>query len=810
MSDSRSCPQCGEPIAEDSADRYCVVCLEKAAFDSPHASPSVFAPTRSSPVAGGLGFVPPSSEELQSQFPQFEILELLGKGGMGAVYKARQRSLDRLVAVKILPTEVGAQSEFAERFTREARALAKLSHPHIVTVYDFGQTAAGQFYFLMEYIDGQTLRQAMQAQRLTIPETSAIVTQVCDALQFAHDAGIVHRDIKPENVLIDRSGRVRIADFGLARLIGHDTDHDRLTMTRQVMGTLRYMAPEQIEGAADIDHRADIYALGVVFYELLTGTLPLGRFRAPSEKQAGDARLDRIVLRMLEREPGDRYQRAADARSDLQSMTAVESPRLPTASASPDRDTATLATTSPMERRPAQRRGPWAWIVWVFGAASLLVGWLWSSVAPGLLTNNGLMLGPVAMLLLAAIGFLGLRGLVRWLSRPRLVAGSGQLQSPAETLGHWYRGHQSVIRPLLTGLLVAGSIWLLVFSLFLLTAGSAGQRPENQLAAIAMLLFSIAVFVWVVRFFTNWTTSVTELVSTLRTKLSSSSGAGSAGGSSTVQSLLTLPQKTVKWVALRGALFFVGLLLLISTVATVGLTANSRTLETTGGGWLPAIALTACGLLLAVFLRLLRSVTGRRREASSLVTKLGVGASVLGAAMVPLTWVELTYSGEPSVYGSGSDSWQGLAAFGLFLTPLIVMYVGSTRLPPLVLPALRLGTGLAIAGLLYSAVFWAWRTPAFIAAWISPRIEAWIAAREDGTNLPGVIDRIIVTPAFWVCLGCAGALVLLALNGFRTLVLGGPPGSQESTHSTDPMRVAARGIQPDSRPQDPAATFPPG
>ena len=173
---------------------------------------------------------------MASRFPQLEILELLGRGGMGAVYKARQKGLDRLVAVKILPPEVGADPAFAERFTREARALARLSHPNIVAVYDFGRphspspsgrgTASGArgegslFYFVMEYVDGVNLRQAIQAGGMSPKEALAIVPQICDALQFAHDEGIVHRDIKPENILVDKRGRVKIADFGLAKLLG--------------------------------------------------------------------------------------------------------------------------------------------------------------------------------------------------------------------------------------------------------------------------------------------------------------------------------------------------------------------------------------------------------------------------------------------------------------------------------------------------------------------------------------------------------------------------------------------------------------
>jgi serine/threonine-protein kinase len=235
------------------------------------------------------------------------------------VYKARQKGLDRLVALKILPDEVGHDVKFALRFTREARALARLNHPHIVSVFEFG-SASGTYYFLMEYVDGSTLRDVILAKELPPQQALAIVPHLCDALQYAHDQGVVHRDIKPDNILLGKSGQVKIADFGLSRLLGGEGNEDVLTGTHQVMGTLRYMAPEQMEGAHHVDHRADIYSLGVVIYEMLTGELPIGRFAVPSQKAHIDVRLDEVVLRTLEKEPQLRYQRASDVKTDLESI----------------------------------------------------------------------------------------------------------------------------------------------------------------------------------------------------------------------------------------------------------------------------------------------------------------------------------------------------------------------------------------------------------------------------------------------------------------------------------------------------------
>ncbi len=317
------CPQCGGEIPTDFSYGVCPKCLMQQGFKSHDAAPA--GDQAIDPSVSHSGSVAPSPEELARHFPQFEIVEMLGKGGMGAVYKARQPNLDRYVALKILLPEVGKDPAFAERFMREARALAKLNHPSIVAVYEFGEVD-GLYYFVMEYVDGANLRQTLAASGLTPPEALAIVPQICDALQFAHDAGVVHRDIKPENILIDKQGRVKIADFGLAKLLALDREDSSveqpftLTGTHQVMGTPHYMAPEQMQGSSAVDHRADIYSLGVVFYEMLTGELPIGRFEPPSKKVQIDVRLDEVVLRSLESEPDRRYQHASEVKTEVESI----------------------------------------------------------------------------------------------------------------------------------------------------------------------------------------------------------------------------------------------------------------------------------------------------------------------------------------------------------------------------------------------------------------------------------------------------------------------------------------------------------
>jgi serine/threonine protein kinase len=294
----------------------------------------------------------PPITDIIKLFPQFEILSLIGIG-VCPVYKARQPGLDRFVALKVLPPRVANKRFFIEQFNREARALARLNHPNIVTVYDFGKAGALP-YLLMEFVDGTNLRKIEQAGRLSPEKVLAIVPQICEALQCAHDEGIVHRDIKPENLLLDKKGRVKITDFSIAKILGVPVGKDFLTSANDmvgtpnymvpeqnekpqtvdhradifydIVGTPNYMAPEQNEKPQTVDHRADIYSLGVVFYEMLTGELPWGKFAPPSMKADVDARLDEVVLHCLEKEPERRYQQASQVKADVETIASTAPP----------------------------------------------------------------------------------------------------------------------------------------------------------------------------------------------------------------------------------------------------------------------------------------------------------------------------------------------------------------------------------------------------------------------------------------------------------------------------------------------------
>lgn len=295
---------------------------------------TLFNPEWKAEQGGAFGNPIPTVDELAADFPELEIIELIGRGGMGAVFKARQASLDRFVALKVLPGDWKAAGNFPERFEREAKILAGLNHPGIVTIHEFGERN-GRYFFTMEFVDGTDLERMIRSGELTPNLGLKLIPQICDAIQFAHDRGVVHRDIKPGNILVDRNGRVKVADFGIAMLGGsreldfHSSverdSQTSLTDPNWVVGTPRYMAPEQA-ASGEVDHRADLYALGVVFYEMLVGELPAkGTLTVPSLRRGKvDRCWERIVLRALAEDPDRRYQNASEIRTAVEAVLAEQ------------------------------------------------------------------------------------------------------------------------------------------------------------------------------------------------------------------------------------------------------------------------------------------------------------------------------------------------------------------------------------------------------------------------------------------------------------------------------------------------------
>jgi serine/threonine protein kinase len=299
-SSSSQCPACGAILPDKAPEGLCPKCLLLGA-----AAPTNLGAFHKRPAA-------PALEAVAAAFPQLEIVELIGRGGMGCVFKARQPQLNRFVALKILPEALARDPAFAAKFAREAQALAALNHPNIVTIHDFGES--GGFYFLlMEFVDGVNLRQALSAGRFTPEQALAIVPPICDALQFAHDRGVVHRDIKPENLLLDRNGRVKIADFGIAKMLNAEGTRLRSETRPQheppveaeaaaghaatgaaqhtAAGAAVHGAGAAGQSAAGRPSRGHLFARCRA-YELLTGELPGARLQPPSRKVQIDVRLD--------------------------------------------------------------------------------------------------------------------------------------------------------------------------------------------------------------------------------------------------------------------------------------------------------------------------------------------------------------------------------------------------------------------------------------------------------------------------------------------------------------------------------------
>ena len=258
-------------------------------------------------------FKAPTTEELQQLLPAYDVLSFIAKGGMGAVYKAHQKSLERNVAIKILPREFGEDHGFRRRFEDEAKAMAKLNHPNLISVYDFGEVDH-MLYIVMEFVDGKSFHESFHGRAVAEKEVAHLVAGICEGLAHAHEAGILHRDIKPANILLDSKNRPKIGDFGLARLT-EETEGEGI-----IYGTPDYIAPEMIKNPGAVDTRSDVFSTGVILYELLTGKLPEKRYIPASQIEDVDPRFDKIVRRATHPSPMLRFANGEAMASDLKTL----------------------------------------------------------------------------------------------------------------------------------------------------------------------------------------------------------------------------------------------------------------------------------------------------------------------------------------------------------------------------------------------------------------------------------------------------------------------------------------------------------
>ena len=343
------------------------------------------------------------------QFGHYQIVAPLGEGGMAAVYKAYQPSMERYVAVKVLPRHMSSSEEFVNRFRREARLLAQLQHPHILPVFDYGE-ADGYPYIVMPFVQSGTLAELLHKRQQKLSEVRRIMLQIGDALSYAHTRGMIHRDIKPSNVLIDERGNCLLTDFGLARMAEAST---KITTSGTVMGTPAYMSPEQGAGST-IDHRSDIYSLGIIFYEMVTGRVPYTAetpiaivFKhiqdpLPSARKLNPAlpeSVELVLLKALAKNPEDRYQTAedlvqaiqrsipegiaADTMSSQESMPDVATmiaPPVPSkesnvSEAGPIPDSRTVQSQAPIESRTVvtEIHQPRRFPIWAVAAVGMIV-----------------------------------------------------------------------------------------------------------------------------------------------------------------------------------------------------------------------------------------------------------------------------------------------------------------------------------------------------------------------------------------------------------------------------------------------------
>lgn len=279
-----------------------------------------------------IGFVAPDPADLAPLFPGYEIQGLIATGGMGAVYRAVQKSLDRMVALKILPRELSKDAAFCAGFEAEAKAMARLNHPNLIGVYDFGEVNC-MLYIIMEYVPGKSLYHSAYGKSIDPKEVIRLVTGICKGLAHAHENGILHRDIKPSNILLDHNAEPKIGDFGLARPIGTKVEEGE-----EIFGTPHYTAPEVVSSPHSVDYRADLFSVGVLLHELLTGRLPAADTRPASMIAKCDVRFDAIIRRATQPLVAARYSSANEIAKELQAIAGLggpKGPKGPGAAASP-------------------------------------------------------------------------------------------------------------------------------------------------------------------------------------------------------------------------------------------------------------------------------------------------------------------------------------------------------------------------------------------------------------------------------------------------------------------------------------------
>jgi len=321
MADKRVCGKCGAELTEVGTEQLCPGCLLEAGLAA--------GPDRSQTLSVDPAGQSPIEPPYPRSFGDYELLEEIARGGMGVVYKARQASLDRIVALKMLLFGPLAGPEFVQRFRTEAAAAASLQHPNIVAIHEVG-FREGQHFFAMDYVAGQSLTQIVQDGPLLARRAAGYVKTIAEAIQYAHERGILHRDLKPSNVLIDEFDQPRVTDFGLAKRLEKETD---LTLSGQVLGSPNYMAPEQAAARrGQVGKRSDVYSLGAILYHLLTGqppfvaltvaeTLQQVRNVEPTSPRVSNPHLARdletICLKCLEKEPVRRYATAQELADEL-------------------------------------------------------------------------------------------------------------------------------------------------------------------------------------------------------------------------------------------------------------------------------------------------------------------------------------------------------------------------------------------------------------------------------------------------------------------------------------------------------------